>query len=81
MTPSERLIGVIGVSVAASVGLAVAAFKSGIQRRNGVRSATSWMNQTLRVASQRAPSALVESFSAKGVTTLILMGGIITLPV
>jgi glutaredoxin len=50
-----------------------AASKSGIQRKNGVRSATSTMYQSFLVASQRAPNAFAASFSAKGVTRLILM--------
>jgi len=45
----------------------------GIHRENAVRSATSTMYQHFLVASQRAPSALTASFSAKGVTRLILM--------
>lgn len=51
----------------------IAASKSGIQRINGVRSATSVMYQSFLAASQRAPNALTASFSANGVTKLILM--------
>ena len=58
-------------------GLSVTASAFGIQRANGVRSATSTMYQHFLAASQRAPSALTASFSAKGVTKLILMARII----
>jgi hypothetical protein len=53
---------------------AIADFMSGIQRMNGVRSVMSTMYQFLRTESHRAPSALTLSFSAKGVTKLILIG-------
>lgn len=46
---------------------------SAIQRINGVRSATSTIYQSFLLASQRAPNALAASFSANGVTKLILM--------
>ncbi|HOE42159.1 MAG TPA: hypothetical protein PLB25_11100 [Rhodoferax sp.] len=49
----------------------------GIHRSNGVRSATSTMYQHFLAASHRAPKALTVSFSAKGVTKLILIAGII----
>jgi hypothetical protein len=52
----------------------IAASMFGIHRIYGVRSATSVMYQHFFAASQRAPSALTASFSAKGVTKLILMG-------
>lgn len=42
-----------------------------------MRSATSTMYQIFFTESQRAPSALAASFSANGVTKLILMGPII----
>ena len=45
--------------------------ESVIQRANGVRSATFWMYQHFFFGSQRAPSALASSFSAKGVLRLI----------
>ena len=47
----------------------------GIQRINGVRSATSVMYHCLFAASQRAPSAFAASLSANGVTRLILIAG------
>jgi hypothetical protein len=72
-TSSDRWIGAVGVLAAVSGEIAVAASKFGIHRKNGLRSATSWIYQTLRMASQRAARALTESFSAKGVTKLILM--------
>lgn len=50
-----------------------AAAISGIQRANGVRSATSTMYQHFLAASQRPPSAFTASFSANGVTKLILI--------
>lgn len=53
-----------------------AACRPGIQRANGVRSATSLIYQTFLAGSQRAPNALTASFSANGVTRLILMGGL-----
>jgi hypothetical protein len=53
-----------------------AASISGIHRLKGARSATSTMYQHFLAASQRAPSALTASFSAKGVTRLILMAEI-----
>lgn len=55
----------------------MAASMFGIQRENGVRSATSTMYQHFLAASQRPPRALTASFSAKGVTKLILMRRII----
>ena len=64
-------------------GVAVGAFTpasacaTGIQRANGVKSATSMTYQFLRTESHRAPSALAWSLSAKGVTKFILMGTII----
>lgn len=54
-----------------------AASMCGIHRANGVRSAASTMYQHFLPASQRAPRALTASFSAKGVTRLIRMLGII----
>ncbi len=56
----------------------MAASMFGIQRANGVRSSTSTMYQIFLVESQRAPRALTASFSAKGVTRLILIDGIIS---
>ncbi len=50
----------------------MAAARSGIQRANGVRSATSVMYQSFLLASQRAPRAFTASFSANGVIRLIL---------
>jgi hypothetical protein len=52
---------------------AIAELGSGIQRANGVKSATSAIYQHFFVASQRAPSALTASFFVNGVTKLILM--------
>lgn len=49
----------------------------GIQRANGVRSATSMTYQFLRTESHRAPSAFTWSLSAKGVTKFILIVAII----
>lgn len=49
---------------------------SGIHRSNGVRSSTSLMYQTFFWLSQRAPSALTLSFSAKGVVRLMRMLGL-----
>ena len=54
-------------------GRSVATCTTGIQRMKGVRSATSLMYQSLLAASQRAPSALTASFSAKGVFKLTLI--------
>lgn len=75
--PLNRLIEAFGVllvgRVAPSVQSSVAAAKFGIHRKNGVRSATSTMYQSFLVASQRAPSAFTASFSANGVTKLILI--------
>lgn len=48
-----------------------------IQRENGVRSATLTTYQVRSDESQRAPKAFTASFSAKGVTRLILMAVII----
>lgn len=62
-----------GFPVALSPDSPLAASKFGIQRKNGVRSVTSVMYQSFLAASQRAPSAFAASFSAKGVTKLILM--------
>ena len=50
---------------------------AGIQRANGVKSATSMMYQFLRTESHRAPSAFAWSLSAKGVTKFILIVAII----
>ena len=47
------------------------------EQMNGKRSGASVMYQTFLAASQRAPSALTASFSAKGVTRSILMWPII----
>lgn len=54
--------------------------KSGIHRINGVRSATSTMYHCFFAESQRAPSAFAASFSAKGVTRLILIETRLSLP-
>jgi len=45
--------------------------ESVIQRANGVRLATFWMYQHFFFGSQRAPSALASSFSAKEVSRLM----------
>ncbi len=74
MTPGDELAGIFAADLAAPPEGSLAASKSGIQRMNGVRSATSVMYQSFLAASQRAPRALTASFSAKGVTRLILMG-------
>lgn len=62
-----------GAEGIATAFVSTAAFMSGIHFMNGDKSFTSWMYQTLRVPSQRAPKALTASFSAKGVTKLIRM--------
>lgn len=67
------LVEVFTGRVGPSVGSAVAASTLGIHRKNGVRSATSMMYQIFLVASQRAPNAFAASFSANGVTKLILI--------
>ena len=78
MTPSVCSIEAISVSVVSRVVPpvmpSVAARRSGIQRVNGVRSATSWTYQIFFAASQRAPSALAVSFSVYGTFKSILMG-------
>jgi hypothetical protein len=66
------LAGVCCVVVASA-----AAAKSGIQRIKGVRSGTSTMYQIFLAESHRAPKAFTASFSANGVTKLILMATII----
>ena len=53
--------------------------KSGIQRMKGARSATSTMYHCFFAESQRAPSAFAASFSANGVTKLILIGLLLSL--
>ncbi len=68
MTPADLLIGATLLAA-----FTVAADTSGIQRKNGVRSTTSTMYQSLFVESHLAPKAFAASFSAKGVTRLILM--------
>ncbi len=82
MTPAERLMGVFSEDLAdgavCSTASSVAASKLGIQRKKGVRSGTSTMYQSFLAESQRAPSAFAASFSAKGVTKLILILQIIT---
>lgn len=55
----------------------VAASMFGIHRKKGVRSAGSTMYQSFLAGSQRAPRALTASFSANGVTRLILIRRII----
>ncbi len=74
MTPGADLAGALTAGLAASPEGSLAVSRFGIQRMNGVRSATSVMYQTLLAPSQRAPSAFTASFSAKGATRLILMG-------
>ena len=69
MTPGDGLAGALAIPPEGSL----AASRFGIQRMNGVRSATSVMYQSFLVPSQRAPSAFTASFSAKGVAKLILM--------
>lgn len=69
MTPGDCLAGALAVPPEGSL----AACRFGIQRMNGVRSATSVMYQSFLAGSQRAPKAFTASFSAKGVTRLILM--------
>ena len=73
MIPSDDLAGALAADLAGSPESSLAASRFGIQRMNGVRSATSVMYQSFLAASQRAPSAFTASFSAKGVTRLILM--------
>jgi hypothetical protein len=72
-----ELLGLVVRGVPPASELSVSASKFGIHRRNGVRSATSVMYQSFLVASQRAPSAFTASFSANGVTKLILIWRII----
>ncbi len=74
----DVLLGLAGVVPLLPAELSIAAFMSGIQRIKGVKSATSTMYQLLRTESHRAPSAFALSLSAKGVTKLILMLGIIS---
>ena len=76
--PGDELARVVAVNPASPPEGALAASTFGIQRINGVRSATSVMYQSFLAASQRAPSAFTASFSAKGVTRLILMGELST---
>ncbi len=74
MTPGDCLAGVFAADLAAPPEGSLAVTMSGIQRMNGERSATSVMYQSFLAGSQRAPRAFTASFSAKGVTRLILMG-------
>lgn len=73
MTPPDWLAGGIGLDLPSPPEFTVAASRCGIQRMNGVRSATLVMYQSLLAGSHLAPSAFTASFSAKGVTRLILM--------
>jgi len=81
MTPFDCLAGALAFDFAGALAAppegSLADSKSGIQRMNGVRSATSVMYQSFWAGSQRAPRAFTASFSAKGVTRLILMSEII----
>jgi hypothetical protein len=76
MTPSDCFAEAFAADLAGPLEGSLAATMSGIQRMNGVRSATSVMYQSFLAGSHLAPSAFTASFSAKGVTRLILMGGL-----
>ena len=77
ITPGDDFAWAIAADLAGPPEGSLAATKSGIQRMKGDRSTTSVMYQIFLAASQRAPRAFTASFSAKGVTRLILIRSVI----